>query len=123
MPTFTPPTVRIQIVDNGLRYGMDVGVSVLRTNGVWWMQQIPSSEQVAAADRYYAGGRIYTITDAEAAELTGAGFSLDGTITPGSDVDRFVDTFTDSFSAPTTNGPLPSGPPPGTFQTDFASSF
>jgi hypothetical protein len=78
MPTFTPPTV-----DEGpagppplfYRYKITRADAVLKTDGVYTRTRVPTEDEIAAADIYYAGGRGgYTITAGEAADLTTAGY-------------------------------------------------
>ncbi|WP_146192448.1 hypothetical protein [Cellulomonas sp. WB94] len=50
------------------------GVTVLKTNGTYRQVEGPTDEELAAADIAYLGGRTYTVTRAEGAELTAAGY-------------------------------------------------
>ena len=52
------------------------GRSVLKNNGVYTTLDGPTVDQVNSADIAYLGGHIYEITDAEAAALTAAGYSI-----------------------------------------------
>ena len=59
---------------NWLRYRIGIGASVLRVSGVWQTVYDPSEALVNSADVVYRGGRIYAVSDAEAAVLTAAGY-------------------------------------------------
>lgn len=48
--------------------------SILKTAGAYTEVDGPSDAQIAAADITYLGGHIYTVSDAEAALLTTAGY-------------------------------------------------
>lgn len=61
--------------ENRLRYRISIGATMLRIGGIWRAVVDPSNEQIAQADRVYRGGRIITITAAEAAQLISQGFS------------------------------------------------
>jgi hypothetical protein len=45
-------------------------------NGVYTTVVNPTQDQIAAAAGYYQGGRIHVVTDAEAAALTAAGYTV-----------------------------------------------
>jgi hypothetical protein len=45
-------------------------------NGVHTTVVNPSQDQITAASRYYQGGRVYIVTDDEAAALTAAGYTV-----------------------------------------------
>lgn len=55
-----------------LRYGK----AVWRVDGQWDQGLEPSAQIVAAADRFYAGGRIHTVTETQRDELIAGGFGL-----------------------------------------------
>lgn len=50
------------------------GVSLLRENGIYRQVEMPSAEEITAAERVYLGGHMYRISNDEAAELTAAGY-------------------------------------------------
>jgi hypothetical protein len=75
MPRFNGPTVDVPFpLEGSLVALLPHGLAVLRIDGTWSTFLAPSAAQVAAADRLYEGGRNHTITEDQAAELTGAGF-------------------------------------------------
>jgi hypothetical protein len=74
LPTFTPPYAERQHSEEHLRFKSRYGISVLRIGGQWLQQENPSAEQITAADRYYPGGHVHTITDAEKSDLIAAGY-------------------------------------------------
>lgn len=77
MPTLTPPTR-----DQGpaaldslfIRYKLARGVSLLVTGATVTQMQYPSQTDIAAADHFYQGGMVHTISSAEATVLTNAGY-------------------------------------------------
>lgn len=79
MPTFTPP------VDHYGNDGpqeplwvwfihFDRGLSVLKTGSVYATVPFPTTDEIDAASEVYLGGHIHTITSAQAAALTTAGY-------------------------------------------------
>lgn len=73
---FRPPTQeQFFRLENGLTGRFTQGLSVWRVNGVWAQGQSPSADTVAAADRYYAGGREHHVDPIETAELLSGGFA------------------------------------------------
>lgn len=78
MPTFTPPTVDEGPAGGGplfFRYKISRADAVLKKNGVYTQTRVPSQDEINEADIYYAGGRGgYEISEAEAADLTAAGY-------------------------------------------------
>lgn len=52
------------------------GQSVLRTAGVYATVVTPSQTQIDSATEYYAGGHVYTVTQAVADALTAAGYTV-----------------------------------------------
>lgn len=50
------------------------GVTVLKINGQYVEYRFPSADVLAATDKYYLGGSEYVVDDAEAADLTAAGY-------------------------------------------------
>lgn len=77
MPTLTPPTR-----DQGpaaldrlfVRYKIARGVSLMVTGATVTEVQFPSQTEIAAADHFYQGGMVHTISSAEATTLTNAGY-------------------------------------------------
>lgn len=57
-------------------YDWSSGKSVLKIDGTYITTEYPTAAQLAVATETYIGGHIYTVTDAVAAELTAAGFSV-----------------------------------------------
>jgi hypothetical protein len=51
------------------------GRSVLKTAGVYATVDTPSQTQIDAATEYYAGGHVYTVTQAVADALAAAGYT------------------------------------------------
>lgn len=86
MPTFEPPvaydvptvlpTTRGPARDLFRWYagGRARGRTVLKEAGTYVVVDMPTSARCDAAEAVYLGGHIHTITDAEAAALTAAGF-------------------------------------------------
>lgn len=78
MPIFTPPTVDEGPAGGGplfFRYKIARADAILKKNGVYTRTRVPSEDEIADADIYYAGGRGgYEISEAEAADLTAAGY-------------------------------------------------
>lgn len=78
MPTFTPPTVDEGPAGGGplfFRYKIARADAVLKKDGVYTQTRVPSQDEINEADIYYAGGRGgYDISEAEAADLTAAGY-------------------------------------------------
>lgn len=82
MPSFTPPTQQ-QGVRTGDRlfdrYTVPVGLSVVRSGGSFattpypWLGDLDGLEE---GTDYFLGGRTYVVTDAVAAELTAAGYTV-----------------------------------------------
>lgn len=56
------------------RMHIDVGRSVLRFGSSWRLIDEPSAEDIETADVAFIGGRIYAISDAQAASLQAAGY-------------------------------------------------
>lgn len=72
---FRPPTKDLAFRIEGGLFGLQaLGLSVWRTGGVWHQGFIPTAEQVAASDRFYGGGRIHELTQAEVDDLTAGGY-------------------------------------------------
>lgn len=86
MPTFQPPTVNATpLAPPGTR-GLEArlfrhyrplkkGVTVIqRQDGTFYLKEYPTQDELDAALRFYLGGHIYTISQAEADALTAAGY-------------------------------------------------
>lgn len=56
-------------------YGLERGITVLKTEDGYYETQDPSQEELDAAELYYLGGHEYVVSDEEAADLTAAGYS------------------------------------------------
>lgn len=79
MPTFTPPYVTVKAPDAPEpfnRLGMPKTVSVIKNGSSYRQVNWPTDEDVATADAAYLGGRTYGISEAEAAALTAAGYTV-----------------------------------------------
>lgn len=82
MPAFTPPTVKQRMPGDRLfsRYGVQVGQSVVRKNGVFTLDPFPWLGDLTGlvdGTDYFLGGHIYQVTDAIGVELETAGFAVD----------------------------------------------
>lgn len=70
-----PPTREVPFrIEGGLMGLTSYGQSLWRIDGAWHLGFIPSAEQVAAADRFYGGGRVYALTSTERDDLVAAGY-------------------------------------------------
>ena len=82
MPHFTPPTVRRAAewaANHPLigRIKIPVGITVLKSpSGGYTAVENPSTQDIDAAAITYLGGHTYTVSDAEAADLTAAGYEV-----------------------------------------------
>ena len=56
-------------------YGLERGITVLKTGDGFYETQDPSQEELDDAEVYYLGGHDYVVSDEEAADLTAAGYS------------------------------------------------
>lgn len=75
MPGFYPPEEQTRVEHGELWWAkLSHGVTVYRIGGVWYSQRFPSQTDLDSADRVYVGGHEYQISNAEAADLTAAGF-------------------------------------------------
>lgn len=81
MPTFTPPTVPQGSTDPFFgRYSIPVGVSVVRSGGVFVRRPYPALMEIAGLVEgvdWFQGGRTYTVSSATATALTTDGFTVD----------------------------------------------
>lgn len=72
---FEPPTTeRASRLEGSLFCTTSWGKSVWRIDGVWFDGFLPTADVRDAADRFYAGGSIHTLSPAEVSELTAAGY-------------------------------------------------
>lgn len=72
---FLGPTEQIHFRLEGNLFGSyDRGLSVWLLDGQWFTGYTPTAEIAEAADRFYGGGRIHTLTPDREAELRAAGF-------------------------------------------------
>lgn len=80
MPTFTPPTVPQGSSDPFFgRYSVPVGVSVVRSGGVFVRRPYPALAEIASLTEgvdWFQGGRTYVIDDSTATALTADGFTV-----------------------------------------------
>lgn len=53
---------------------IDLGVAVWRIAGVWHSGTNPLNSDIEAADRYYPGGYVHELTEAQQTELVAGGF-------------------------------------------------
>lgn len=81
MPTFTPPTIPQGSSDPFFgRYSIPVGVSVVRSGGVFVRRPYPALMEIAGMVEgvdWFQGGRTYTVSAGTAAALTTDGFTVD----------------------------------------------
>lgn len=74
---FTTPSFEMKPVNGGRllsRYRMKYGQSVVKYGSTYETVVTPSIDVWNTADEVYLGGRVYEISDEEAALLTAAGF-------------------------------------------------
>lgn len=77
MYQFHTPSYELKPVHGGRllsRYRMNVGQSVVKYGSTYELVVSPSIDIWNVADEVYLGGRVYEISDEEAALLTAAGF-------------------------------------------------
>jgi hypothetical protein len=74
---FRPPTqdVWFRLAGRGLFGSYQQGLTVYRRDGVWATAFSPTADQLAGADRIYAGGHLHYLTTAQRDELVAAGFA------------------------------------------------
>ncbi len=74
---FRPPAETQARGQHGsLRFGVPVGVTVLRSaSGEWTETTTPTSTEIDQASRAFLGGHIHLVTEEEAAELFAAGYA------------------------------------------------
>lgn len=56
------------------RLTLNRGMSLVKTGGYYRQVSNPSDEDVAAAEVFYLGGHVYTVSDTAAADLRAAGY-------------------------------------------------
>jgi hypothetical protein len=74
---FKPPTVSEGPAGGGrlfIRYRLNRGVTVLRTQGVWSEIRYPTEDQTRAAEWVFWGGYKNPITDVQRTELIAHGY-------------------------------------------------
>lgn len=77
MPTLTTPKIAEQLWARDRlfgRYRIDRGVTLVVSGSTVRAVQYPLQEELGGYDHVYMGGHVYTITSAEAAVLTAAGY-------------------------------------------------
>lgn len=77
MPTLTPPTEDQEIESSHPlwgRYKLNRGLSLLVSGSTVTLVQYPNQEDLDQYDYVYLGGYTHTISTAEAATLTAAGY-------------------------------------------------
>ena len=78
---FTTPTISEGPAAEGSRlfsfFRLTRGVSVIKIDGEFYEVRNPSSEEVAAAERFYLGGIRYEVDATEKAELEAAGYTVE----------------------------------------------
>jgi hypothetical protein len=80
---FSPPVIEVDIPSNIQplnHYRIAQGLSVIRRGGTFVSTRVPSDLELAAAGvhgtDYFLGGRDYEVTEAVAAELQAAGYTI-----------------------------------------------
>lgn len=75
MPTLNPPydTVKFKTRDTAW-LELRVGLTIAKVGGTWDTYPVFTAIQESTADKWYRGGYVHTITQAEADELTAAGY-------------------------------------------------
>ena len=79
-PTYTErPQTGVRLIDAWLK--VTRGISVLKSPaGVYTQATYPTTDDIRAAAIFYQGGHVYTVSDAEAALLTTAGYATNLTL-------------------------------------------
>ena len=75
--TFTPPTIEETPAGFGAlmwRYRIPRADTIIMTNGVTTQQRTFEVSELTAADHFYVGGHVYTISQTERDQLTAAGY-------------------------------------------------
>lgn len=88
MPRFLPPATDVRFAR---LFKTAIGQTLLLENGVWSLVQNPIDSRVSAAEKAYRGGYEYWISNADAAALTAAGYTVIY------DSDLFTANFEDKF--------------------------
>lgn len=75
---FTPPGERRPVGTSLLwaRFQYPVSFTLLKKGGFYTLTETPADEDVSTADVAYLAGHSYLVTNAEAAALTAAGYSV-----------------------------------------------
>ena len=76
---FLPPTISEGPAGGGrlfIRFRLNRGITVMRTNGVWQEIRFPTEDQTRAADPgfVFLGGRKHYLNDVQRTELINAGY-------------------------------------------------
>ena len=76
---FLPPTISEGPAGGGrlfIRFRLNRGITVMRTNGVWQEIRFPTEDQTRAADPgfVFLGGRKHYLSDVQRTELINAGY-------------------------------------------------
>ena len=76
---FLPPTISEGPAGGGrlfIRFRLNRGITVMRTNGVWQEIRFPTEDQTRAADPgfVFLGGRKHYLNDVQRTELIKAGY-------------------------------------------------
>lgn len=91
MPTITTATVDVGVAEYGKNAAeravlrivspMKVGVTLIKSDGVWSCVRTPSQSVLDAAEHYFLGGHVYDISDDLWAEIQASGVSCMPTAT------------------------------------------
>ena len=78
MPKFFPPTVEEGPAGYGLfyRYKLPRGISVLKTNSIYRLDRVPSTDEIEEASEYYVGGHEHEVSEETKTELINAGIGI-----------------------------------------------
>lgn len=74
---FNPPTISEGPAGGGrlfIRYRLNRGITVMRTQGVWSEIRFPTEDQTRAAEWVFLGGHKHPITEVQRTELIAAGY-------------------------------------------------
>lgn len=74
---FRTPTQEVwfHMAGRGLVGKYDQGLTVYRVAGQWRSRLSPGPDELAAADRYFQGGYLHQLSDADRADLIAGGFA------------------------------------------------
>ena len=74
---FNPPfVIHDHQMKGALIASLQYGLTVFRIDGEWGTAEYPTTAQEAAADRFYRGGYIHSLTEEEAAEMEAEGYTI-----------------------------------------------